>query len=231
MNWRQEQWLSGLAGLWLAILVLIGLAGAGCRTLAPATVETGPRAADSHQFDRDIQLAARRFLPPKWDWLIYKALVRQESNFNPQARSHAGALGLAQIMPETAAEVFGVPAWQLTRPQLNLELGARYLRKMWDQWPQLPDGAPDWTRTRFALASYNCGLGATKRLWLAAGRPHDWNRLAPRLPGETRAYVTRIMERHYPRYRTEAGQAAGSFVAALRQERRQRQEAGGAAGL
>ncbi|MGY6534088.1 MAG: lytic transglycosylase domain-containing protein [Pararhodobacter sp.] len=90
--------------------------------------------------------AARRHNVPED---LFLRLVHQESRWNPGAVSHAGALGLAQLMPDTAA-LLGVNPHD---PRQNLDGGARYLRMMFDLFG-------DW---RLALAAYNAGPGAVQR--------------------------------------------------------------------
>ena len=80
---------------------------------------------------------------------LFLRLVQQESGWNPSARSHKGALGLAQLMPQTAREL-GVNPLDVTQ---NLEGGARYLKAQYDKFG-------DW---RLALAAYNAGPGAVER--------------------------------------------------------------------
>jgi len=80
---------------------------------------------------------------------LFLRLVNQESRWNPRAVSSAGARGLAQLMPDTAA-VLGVNP---DDPQQNLDGGARYLRQMYERFG-------DW---RLALAAYNAGPGAVER--------------------------------------------------------------------
>ena len=89
--------------------------------------------------------AARRHNIPED---LFLRLVQQESGWNPRAVSHAGARGLAQLMPETA-RMLGVNP---DDPLQNLEGGARYLRMMYDRFG-------DW---RLALAAYNAGPGAVE---------------------------------------------------------------------
>lgn len=107
--------------------------------------------------------AAAAGVPP---WVL-AALVRQESAWNPQARSPAGAVGLAQAMPATARELIRArqypQSWgrQLTDPEINLTLGARLLA----DWRSRFNGS--WTA---ALASYNGGERRVRAAWERAGR-------------------------------------------------------------
>lgn len=80
---------------------------------------------------------------------LFLRLVQQESGWNANAVSHKGALGLAQLMPGTAA-MLGVNPRD---PAQNLEGGARYLRQQFNTFG-------DW---RLALAAYNAGPGAVQQ--------------------------------------------------------------------
>ena len=90
--------------------------------------------------------AARKYGIPED---LFLRLVQQESGWNPNARSHKGATGLAQLMPGTAAKL-GVNPHD---PVQNLHGGARYLRMMYNQFG-------NW---RLALAAYNAGPGAVAK--------------------------------------------------------------------
>lgn len=82
-------------------------------------------------------------------------LVRAESNFNPRARSHAGALGYTQLMPYTARWLdrrMTTPE-RIMQPEANLAVGFRYLRRLIDKYGDL----------RLALLAYNRGEGAVDR--------------------------------------------------------------------
>ncbi|OUD08188.1 lytic transglycosylase [Marivivens niveibacter] len=89
---------------------------------------------------------ARRYAIPEG---LFLRLVQQESGWNPSARSHKGAIGLAQLMPGTAA-LLGVNP---NNPTENLEGGARYLRQQFDRFG----------RWDLALAAYNAGPEAVSR--------------------------------------------------------------------
>lgn len=90
--------------------------------------------------------AARRHGVPED---LFLRLVQQESGWNPTAKSHKGAFGLAQLMPQTA-RALGVNS---ADPAENLEGGARYLKQQYREFGS-------W---RLALAAYNAGPGAVKR--------------------------------------------------------------------
>jgi soluble lytic murein transglycosylase len=132
---------------------------------------------------RDIE--ARESLPAG---LIY-AVMRQESAFDPDAVSGARAVGLLQLMPETArrlaAEV-GTPFEErlLRAPATNLDLGGRYLAKLLRSF----NGA-----LPMAAAAYNAGPRAVRR-WLDRMKSLDTDLWVAMIPfEETRTYVSRVM--------------------------------------
>ena len=90
--------------------------------------------------------AARKYGVPED---LFKRLVQQESNWNPKARSHKGAMGLAQLMPGTARKLGVNPR----DPKQNLEGGAKYLSQQYAKFKS-------W---RLALAAYNAGPGAVQK--------------------------------------------------------------------
>lgn len=89
-----------------------------------------------------------------WDWRLLASIVYQESRFEPEATSWAGAAGLMQLMPETAIQ-FGVTS--ITSPRDNIKGGVRYLQ--WLQTRINPKVSNELDRIKFTLASYNVGLG------------------------------------------------------------------------
>ncbi|HEX6994385.1 MAG TPA: transglycosylase SLT domain-containing protein [Gammaproteobacteria bacterium] len=120
--------------------------------------------------------------------LLY-AVVRQESLYRADATSAAGALGLAQLLPDTAKRIarrLGRPEpsrADLLVPEINLTLAAAELRSLLDEFAeQLP----------LALAGYNAGSNAARR-WLPA-RPLDADVWIENIPyNETRDYVQRVL--------------------------------------
>lgn len=134
----------------------------------------------------DIQKVAGNYT---WDDRVFHALVREESNFNPQIKSFAGACGLSQLMPATASTIAkraGVSysssrIWDI---QTNLKIGSYYLDMLHSRYKG---------NSALALAGYNAGEGNADR-WLTAYP--DWPTDAY-VEGitfrETRFYVKRVM--------------------------------------
>ena len=98
------------------------------------------------QYLRMARKAARKHGVPED---LFLRLVQQESGWNPGAVSVKGAIGLAQLMPDTASLLGVNPA----DPKANLEGGARYLRRQFERFGT-------W---RLALAAYNAGPEAVER--------------------------------------------------------------------
>ncbi|PKU23818.1 murein transglycosylase [Telmatospirillum siberiense] len=144
---------------------------------------------------------------PSSGWSIDRALIlaiaRQESSFNPRAKSPAGAVGLMQLMPRTARSM---GAGKLTDPQVNLELGQRYVRRLLDD--ETIKG-----NLLFLAASYNSGPGNVAR-WLQNVQ-HNGDALLfmESIPvHETRAFVERVMTNFWA-YRNRLGQTSPSLDA------------------
>lgn len=128
--------------------------------------------------------------------LLLLALVRQESFFDPNAESSAGALGLTQVIPSTADEIAGQidePDFtyaDLFRPTVSLRFGSHYLGSQLDLFEgDVPA----------ALAAYNGGPGNSLRWTESAGADPDAFLEVIGL-SETRAYVELVLE-HYAHYR------------------------------
>ncbi|WP_193075429.1 transglycosylase SLT domain-containing protein [Pseudomonas sp. FME51] len=133
-----------------------------------------------------VEQARLRQLNSTW---VY-AITRQESGFMTDARSHAGALGLMQLMPATARETarrFDIPlgnTHDVLLPERNIALGTAYLSQLYSQFHG---------NRVLASAAYNAG----------PGRVRQWTRDMPALPSdiwietipfdETRAYVQAVL--------------------------------------
>jgi soluble lytic murein transglycosylase-like protein len=123
------------------------------------------KAFTQEQIDAAIdQAAARHNVDPS----LVRAVIKVESNFNPNAVSRKGAMGLMQLMPQTARQLKVSNPFD---PEQNVDAGVRHLKKLMESY-----GGD----LRLSLAAYNAGAGAVAR---SAGVPHF---------AETRNYVRRI---------------------------------------
>jgi len=123
------------------------------------------------------------------DPLLFVAIVRQESTFDLEALSRAGARGLAQLMPGTAAQAARVldvtlyPEW-LTVPDLNLHLGASHLAALLRRFGG---------RVEVAVAAYNAGAAPVSR-WISRPGAADPDQFIELIPfPETRGYVRSVL--------------------------------------
>ncbi len=124
------------------------------------------------------------------------ATMRQESAFDPRAVSHAGAIGLLQLMPATAeraAARLGLPFHRdlLFEPVWNVRLGVAEMAALSQRWGR---------RLPLVIAAYNAGSHRVEA-WLRASGPIETDRFVERIPyDETRNYVRRVVG-HFARYR------------------------------
>jgi soluble lytic murein transglycosylase-like protein len=140
-----------------------GAAGIGALGFGPDVAAAGP---DATPYDGLVTAAAQR---NGIDPALLHGLIQQESGFDPAATSGAGAQGLCQLMPGTAASL-GVS--NPLDPAQSIDGGARYLKQQLDAF----GGDP-----QLALAAYNAGPGAVRRF---EGVPPY---------AETQAYVQKVM--------------------------------------
>jgi soluble lytic murein transglycosylase-like protein len=115
------------------------------------------------------QAASRHNVDPN----LVRAVIKVESNFNPNAVSRKGAMGLMQLMPQTARQLNVANPFD---PQQNVDAGVRHLKQLMENY-----GGD----VKLTLAAYNAGQGAVAR---SGGVPHF---------AETRNYVKRITQLYY----------------------------------
>jgi len=115
------------------------------------------------------QAASRHNVDPN----LVRAVIKVESNFNPNAVSRKGAIGLMQLMPQTARQLNVANPFD---PQQNVDAGVRHLKQLMENY-----GGD----VKLTLAAYNAGQGAVAR---SGGVPHF---------AETRNYVKRITQLYY----------------------------------
>lgn len=141
------------------------------KTLANLAARQGTAVADTlNRFEKEISSAARL---SDLDPALILSVVMEESGGDPDARSPKGALGLMQLMPDTASDL-GVE--NRSDAAQNLHGGARYLAEMLAKYAG---------RLDLALAAYNAGPGTVDRL---GGKIPPY--------AETRRYVNRVLERY-----------------------------------
>src|SRR5437667_2187966 len=128
------------------------------------------RAFSEREIDAAIDLAASRH---NVDPSLVRAVIKVESNFNPNAVSRKGAMGLMQLMPQTARQLKVVNPFD---PAQNVDAGVRHLKRLMENY-----GGD----VKLTLAAYNAGAGAVAR---SAGIPRFT---------ETRKYVKRITDMYY----------------------------------
>ena len=89
-----------------------------------------------------------------WDWRLLASMIYQESRFNPEAESWAGAYGLMQLMPSTANN-YGIT--RSSSPAAQIRAGASFIKWLDDRFIDVIDDQDE--RIKFVLASYNIGYG------------------------------------------------------------------------
>ncbi len=138
------------------------------------------------------------------DYELLQALIVSESGFDTEAVSNKGAIGLMQIMPDTARR-YGLDGdkkvpleKKLTDPKLNIRIGSRYLRDLINMFPGKLD---------LALAAYNAGEGAVQR---AGNKIPNYK--------ETQNYVQTVMELYQALKPPPAATATRAAPARVRME-------------
>jgi soluble lytic murein transglycosylase len=135
-------------------------------------------------YEKEIAAVADKY---DLDPYLVAAVARTESGFDPDALSHAGAVGLMQLLPNTAEFVTGLDSWKgpknpaLKDPQDSLELGACYLAYLLRRFDD----------PTAALAAYNAGPGAVGGWIEKAGGADSFTAEDIKYP-ETREFVRRV---------------------------------------
>lgn len=165
----------------LALLLVIVLAAANwCHKTLPYWLYPTPYYAEIVQHAKDAEL----------DPMLVLSIAKVESGFQPDAVSPVGAVGIMQLMPDTAAWMAArlgeeYRAEELAELEYNIHLGTEYLRFLLDYW----DG--DVCR---AVASYNAGQTKVAE-WLNNGTWDGTLAAADNIPyKETRDYVVRVLD-------------------------------------
>ncbi|MBI5666337.1 MAG: transglycosylase SLT domain-containing protein [Nitrospirae bacterium] len=150
----------------------------------PAYWDTVRRAADSNNLDA----------------FLIAALIREESRFDPDVVSWAGAVGLMQLMPSTAnslkkeIKISLKDRSQLKDPQKNILLGSYYLSQLISEFKELP----------LAIAAYNAGKYKLRQ-WMSRFNSEDLAEFTENIPyKETRKYVQRVLKSYW-QYRAVNG--------------------------
>ncbi len=154
-------------------------------------VDALPRPYWESLFPRAFWQDLKKFsLGNRLDPFLVASLIRQESEFNPEAVSRVNAIGLMQVLPGTGKQLarqLGIRRFssdQLRVPTWNLQLGTRYFRDLLDRFHG---------RMEYALAAYNAGTDRVDA-WLANGKYRDEAEFVESIPfTETREYVQAIL--------------------------------------
>ena len=172
----------------------LGLTNALIRALGQLDDETRIKLTRKHQaalfpyhYEDEIKAASKE---EKLDPYFVMALIRQESAFNPEARSPTDALGLMQVMPSLAKRIAKAKKLKLNKnselfdPELNVKIGTRELNE------RLADFKGS---SILASASYNAGVDVVKS-WLKTRYQEDPVEFIENIPyEETRSYVRLIL--------------------------------------
>lgn len=145
-------------------------------------------------YEQDIRISAQNY---QIDPYLIAAIIRVESNYQLNRVSKKGALGIMQIMPDTADWIISQAGFTnvsheelASRADIGIEIGAWYLQSLFRQF----DG------NRIAvIASYNAGPGHVRK-WLNENKWSGEYKTVDQIPfGETRHYIRRVMY-YYNKY-------------------------------
>ena len=125
------------------------------KRLQNATAET-----DWQRFEKTVALFKKYGERYSFDYLMVAALGYQESRLDQNARSHVGAIGIMQLMPDTGRSL---KVGDITKTEPNIHGGVKYLRQIHDQLLDTT-GLDEQNSTLFSIAAYNCGAGRVAAL-------------------------------------------------------------------
>jgi membrane-bound lytic murein transglycosylase MltF len=163
--------------------------------------------ADWKRFEQTIALFRKYGERYSFDYLMVAALGYQESRLDQNARSHVGAIGIMQLMPETAQ---GLEVGDITKAEPNVHGGFKYLRQIYDRHLDT-GGLDEQNRTLFAIAAYNAGSGRVARLRAEASQkgldPNVWfnnvELIAARRVGQETVIYVRNIYKYYIAYKLQ----------------------------
>jgi membrane-bound lytic murein transglycosylase MltF len=163
--------------------------------------------ADMERFREAIEFFQKYSNQYGFDWLMIAALAYQESRIDQSKRSSAGAIGVMQLLPSTAADS-NVNVANIDEMENNIHAGVKYLRFMRDRYFE-KEPMDDLNKMLFSFASYNAGPAKVSQLRRQARKagldPNIWFRnveiiAAKRIGRETVQYVSNIYK-YYVAYR------------------------------
>jgi membrane-bound lytic murein transglycosylase MltF len=173
---------------------------------------------DRKRFEETIQIFKKYGDIYDFDWLMLAALAYQESTIDQRKRSHAGAIGVMQILPTTASDK-NVNISKIDEIEHNIHAGTKYLRFMMDRYFDDP-GIDGLNRVLLTFASYNAGPAKVSKLRKEAKAmnldPNVWFHnvevvAAKRIGRETVQYVSNIFK-YYIAYTFISNQKTGNDI-------------------
>jgi membrane-bound lytic murein transglycosylase MltF len=176
--------------------------------------------ADWKRFEQTVALFRKYGKRYSFDYLMVAALGYQESRLDQNARSHAGAIGIMQLMPDTAR---GLKVGDITKTEPNVHGGFKYLRQIYDRHLDA-EGLDEQNRTLLAIAAYNCGPGRVARLRTEAAAkgldPNVWfnnvELIAARRVGQETVVYVRNVYKYYIAYKLQLDTLETRRAAALK---------------
>jgi membrane-bound lytic murein transglycosylase MltF len=172
------------------------------KKLQHATAES-----DWERFQKTISLFRKYGERYRFDYLMVAALGYQESRLDQNARSHVGAIGIMQIMPETGRTL---RVGDITKVEPNVHGGFKYLRQIYDKHLDTTE-LDEQNRTLFAIAAYNAGSGRIAKLRAEAATkgldPNVWfnnvELIAARRVGQETVVYVRNIYKYYVAYKLQ----------------------------